>query len=1061
MITLPLRIRYRQQPLRPADAWLIPGPDCQAWLAELLRWETPLAELAIYVVPRSPADLSPQGVLVIVSTGCVPRVSHRCQPYARIGRHETETTAAAVYLPAEARFDPDAADAEVAELFGSTENVYVWHPACGLLGFAPGDRRRVADLLEAPPEHKVPWNLAQPGIRFSRRLTAIEPDGTPSAEFVLREGQGDIGSQSSALEELPPSPGEPPANPLARMAAAIKRQLRELLQRSGPGRAESGGEGQPRDDATGPAPSESAGIEEGLPQHPGEGTSVELVLGDGLGDVDSQSTMAEKRPRSLGKLSAGLRGAMAGMARAARQGLAGLRSCFKTPLAPGGRGVGGDGHVVLKRFLMQRLAQLGQWFRDKMPSPGRAAGQPPYKLSRKDEKLLAKRHRETLRLIHVLETDPDRGLRYALPLNTGRRDAGRPGSKLVYRDPDFNLDRLGSGEPVDLWHLPQHLRRQLFAKYHELAGRELRLGRYRRAAYIYAELLGNIELAAAALVSGHYWREAAVLYRERLHRADEAARCLEQGGLWTEAIALYEELAEYEKAGDLYRQLDQPDHARQAYRAAVAKHLAQNDCLAAARLLENKLDAPDEALAQLDAGWPSSSQAGTCLEESFRLLARLGRHKAATAKIEQLRGQSLLPQQMLLLIDIFAQTATIYPDAAVGATAADATRTLAGARLRQASAEEKQRLLEAVRRLVPADRLLGRDCQRFLRPRVRPAVSPAQPATPKRGPAPAVSPSLPLTRIREIKLSDKVHWQAAVSAGNVFYAAGYEGRNLVVEQGFWDGTHVRLESWLWERLPLHHGPILLAPDPRGRQPLVVCVVGGPPLPQQPFPLADPLLGVVRAGTPSWIPRDTIAVQRTESGMTHALQRQAGGLVLHFFDFQDQPLGSRALSISEILPDRVGNPLPVAPVPLHARSAATYLALGNRLVIIKPAAGAQRIELPDVVLSLQGSLPFSRPRLVATMETGAILYWDDAAQRRATFATDLARPVARFTMGGWLVIASAATCQVYRTEGHRIRLEADCPGSEVELLAVLDTADPNQFALFGVDGIIRLYQMPHR
>ena len=421
----------------------------------------------------------------------------------------------------------------------------------------------------------------------------------------------------------------------------------------------------------------------------------------------------------------------------------------------------------------------------------------------------------------------------------------------------------------------------------------------------------------------------------------------------------------------------------------MAKHLAQNDCLAAARLLENKLDASDEALAQLDAGWPSLSQAGTCLEELFRLLARLGRHEAAAAKIEQLRGQSLLPQQMQLLIDIFSQTATTYPDAAVGAAAADATRPLAGARLRRATGEEKQRLLEAVRRLVPADRLLGRDCQRFLRPRVRPVVPPAQSATAKCGATPVVSPSVPVKRIREIKLSEKVRWQAAVSAGNVFYAAGYEG------------------------------------------------------------------------TPSWIPPDTIAVQRTDSGVTHVLQRQADGLVLHLFNFKDQPLGSRVLSYSEISPDRSGNRLLVGPVPLHARSDATYFALGNRLVILKPARGVKLVELPDVVLSLQGSLPFSRTRLVATMEMGAILYWDDAAQRRASFATELARPVVRFTMGGWLAIASAATCQVYRTEGHRIRLEADCPGSKVESLAVLDTADPNQFALFGVDGTIRLYQMPHR
>ncbi len=192
-----------------------------------------------------------------------------------------------------------------------------------------------------------------------------------------------------------------------------------------------------------------------------------------------------------------------------------------------------------------------------------------------------------------------------------------------------------------------------------------------------------------------------------------------------------------------------------------------------------------------------------------------------------------------------------------------------------------------------------------------------------------------------------------------------------------------------------------------------------------------------------------------------LQRKADGLVLHLFNSKDQPLGSRLLSYSEILPEGFGDRLPVGPPPFHARSDATYLALGNRLVILKSVGGVTHIELPDTVLSLQGSWPFSRTRLVATMETGAVLYWDDAAQRRASFATELARPVARFTMGGWLAIASAETCQVYRTEGHRIRLEADCPGSKVESLAILDTVDPNQFAMFGMDGAIRLYRMPHR
>ncbi len=217
-----------------------------------------MAELAVYVVPRSPADLSPLGVLVVVSKGCAPRISHRCQPYVRIGHQGTKHSGAVLYLPAEARFDPDAADAEVTELLGSNENVYLWHPASGLIGFEPGDRRRVADLLQAPPERKAAWDLAMPGIHFSQRLTAIEPDWTPSAESAIGEGREDIGSRSSAIDELPRSPDEPPAGPLGRMAAAVKRQLTKLLHGSGQRPDGPDDKGQLPDDAEGQAADESS-----------------------------------------------------------------------------------------------------------------------------------------------------------------------------------------------------------------------------------------------------------------------------------------------------------------------------------------------------------------------------------------------------------------------------------------------------------------------------------------------------------------------------------------------------------------------------------------------------------------------------------------------------------------------------------------------------------------------------------------------------------------------------------------------------------------------------------
>ena len=84
MITLPLRMRYGEKPLRQAAAWLIPGAEPRVWLDEMLAWGVPLGEAVLYPIPRSARDLSPQGVLVVLPEGLVPRTTHRSQPYAAL-----------------------------------------------------------------------------------------------------------------------------------------------------------------------------------------------------------------------------------------------------------------------------------------------------------------------------------------------------------------------------------------------------------------------------------------------------------------------------------------------------------------------------------------------------------------------------------------------------------------------------------------------------------------------------------------------------------------------------------------------------------------------------------------------------------------------------------------------------------------------------------------------------------------------------------------------------------------------------------------------------------------
>ena len=190
-----------------------------------------------------------------------------------------------------------------------------------------------------------------------------------------------------------------------------------------------------------------------------------------------------------------------------------------------------------------------------------------------------------------------------------------------------------------------------------MAARELHLGRNRRAAYIYAELCDDLGAAAAALVAGSHFREAAVLYRDRLKQPLEAARCLEQGRLWAEALQAYEKLEEFEKAGDLAARLDQPEDAARLYHSAVALARRRDDSLGAARLLDSKLNLPDDALEQLLGGWKSTSQSKACVGEAYRLFGRLGRHDAARRQLEKFVGSECSPVLVSNVVDELASVA--------------------------------------------------------------------------------------------------------------------------------------------------------------------------------------------------------------------------------------------------------------------------------------------------------------------------------------------------------------------------------------------------------------------
>ena len=763
--------------------------------------------------------------------------------------------------------------------------------------------------------------------------------------------------------------------------------------------------------------------------------TIELVTQMGQDDIGSQSdglaqlppTTDEPRPGIGNSLKRAGLNVLAG-------GFAGVTSAIERIGMGRGANPAGAGSDMpddpawldrLKQWTQQRLEHLNQ-------------------------ALLSAREKELNRLMHLLETDPDQGLKYALPVGgDAHRGMASPSSHLSERNPDFSLGRLGGGQAADSWDMSWQGRQRLIARYRQLANREMQLGRYRRAAYIYGELLADFQAAAGALKQGKHWREAAVLYRLRVKRPLEAAECLEQGGLWTEAAELYVELEEHEKAGDVLTRLQQPEGARQQYRLAVDQCRAHHDQLGAARLLEDKLGAVDEAIEELSDAWPHSQQAVLCLRTLFAVFGRLGRHDAARGKIQQLRASQHPQPSHLPLIETLAENAANYPDRTVRTVAADSTRLLASQMLVGGQDTECSRIINAVRRLAPQDRLLGRDCLRFERRRVANVPS-TKPKTRTRGNHPAL--------VRSIHLPCPIgSWkaEAAIAAGGaVFVAARTSSGVLEVYRFRWTGQPEPRLTWLETASAAE---LVLAANPNRADWLLVHPAGGPlAIPVKTFPETGDCPYQTKVGAVPGMTPGLLSASATGHGITWTMDQRNGLPTLTALTHDGHAGYGQTLHQwhDELIPYMNES----RRVPMHAAGHFVYLGVQDKLISFDRAKFTSTVELGHPITSIVGSAPNTRSRIAVGFDQGGIVFWDDNADGRwQRFGNDLREPLVVFNRGGLLIAAHDRAGEVYSTDGGQVNLQAelDLPFAAV---AVVSAVRPDQFGVLFETGLLHLYQM---
>ena len=664
--------------------------------------------------------------------------------------------------------------------------------------------------------------------------------------------------------------------------------------------------------------------------------------------------------------------------------------------------------------------------------------------------------REMDRLLHLLKTEPDAGLRFAPPLGShsyrGRSDL--PATSLFERDTDFSLAGLAGGHVASPWSVDFEIYERLRREYREAANRELRLGRYRRAAYIFANLLDDYSAAASALVEGKHFREAALLYRDHINNPVKAAECFWEAGDMDSAEPLFIEHRKHERLGELYAQAGRLDASRAAYRRAAGHAAQMNDYVKAGRLLVDHLKATDEALQILRQGWPFSEQAKDCVREEFALLANEGRHSDASDRVRDLVREC--PTRRHLgpsLIEALGSIAESYPSAKVRALAADLVRVETGNRIGQLSANEAARVLAVMRSLAPHDRLLLRDTQRFLTSRKR-QLLPAPPTRPEG--------SIDAKLFNIISLPDDVRWLAAAPFPGGYYGLGINGEDqLVLMRKIWLGRRIDLA---WPHPFSNRRVSLVAPPEReGHRLRPVHIECRHPLQLQACAVNTSGGEVeLKAGSLHQSPpNSSLGLTFAPTGELWEMSLEDEAMVLKSYDASNFQLLSSAHTASLFgREDTADVQRRTAPLPMACIDGQVFFAFRSFLCRYQQGDFAW-LELPDAITDLQCGVANGQPVVAAAMATAgvAIISCGSLWGVWEHHAPDADQCKIRFLHDGMLAVANTRLLELYRistmaSETKRCAREsfklpdllAILPGEEPDVVVIMTSLQSHYYRM---------------
>ena len=670
------------------------------------------------------------------------------------------------------------------------------------------------------------------------------------------------------------------------------------------------------------------------------------------------------------------------------------------------------------------------------------------------DKIEERRNKELKRLLDMLKDDPDRGLKFAMPMSPDSNVRGispEATDQLVSRNPKFSLNR--SGGVADYWNVPYQIRQELIRNYRELAEREIKLGRFRRAAYIYSELLGDSRLAAKALETGKYWREAAVLYRERLKSNDEAARCLREGGFWTEVIELYDELNRHEDAGDVLKQLNQVESANKRFTKAADEARAIEDFVKAATIEEKKIEDTELALKSLEQGWVKI-QSVRCLDQMLRIFSESGQHSESRDWIGHCTDRDLDRLKdcsrtiWKSLVGLLAKTSQSYPDPLTRKIAKDTSFRFVSSLLESSYDQNLSGVLAELGATEPKDRLLSKDLRRCLIKKDE---------DPDGGELELLPYNAVRSRRMEIK---KVSGFSTMVRGKVINAVGIKNslllvsdheQRLTVERIGWDES-IRFNPLVF-RYELHHfseDPIVeLKPSPDGMVGMILPNGNLEPVVAE-FAETD-LTPRLKLGRPSVVAEKAYGLETYSYGAWGYVAPFDGNWIVQVSD------NSNPSMLTKVIEGGQGMP---CPTPMYSSGRRLYVGAGKQVHVIdgNRRSADSVIDFEHVVVDVVGSVRGTRSRIAICLGYGVEVVFggfDSAITSR--ICKTMVNPKAVFLRSGHLAIGSGRDVQIYSTKQRELVLVGELVVPPILTLTRSKTS--NHLAIVHEDGSIGVYNVP--